>query len=403
MSDVDIAQPPAFPMRRSCPFHPPAEYGQLRAERPVSKVTLPTGRTAWLIVGHRNVREVLVDPRVSSDRTHPNFPLLISVPPEQLRAIPQTLIGVDQPEHTAHRRMVIPEFTVKRVQTMRPWITELVDGLVTDMLKAGPVVDLVQAMSLPVPSLVICEMLGVPYADHDEFQTWTARLLRITTSQEERAATFKALVGYLDKLVTASEQNPGDDLLGRLVVKNRETKVFDHTDLVGMARLLLFAGHETTANMISLGVVTLLEHPQQLAAAKADPALMPKAIEELLRYFSILDVATGRVATADMEIAGTLIREGEGLIAIGSGANRDAEAFANPDDFDIHRGARHHVAFGYGVHQCLGQNLARVEMEIVFNTLFHRIPGLRLAVPVDELSFKNDANVYGINEVPVTW
>ncbi|MFI5916062.1 cytochrome P450 [Dactylosporangium sp. NPDC051541] len=403
MSDVDFAQPPAFPMQRSCPFHPPAEYEQLRAESPVSKVTLPTGRVVWLIVGHRNVREVLVDPRVTSDRTHPNFPLLASVPPEQLRAIPQTLIGVDPPEHTAHRRLVIPEFTVKRVQTMRPWITELVDGLVSDMLKAGPVVDLVQAMSLPVPSLVICEMMGVPYADHDQFQTWTARLLNFTTSPEQRAATFQELVGYLDKLVTAAEEDPQDDLLGRLVVKNRESGVLDHTNLVGMARLLLFAGHETTANMISLGVVTLLEHPEQLAAVRADPALMPKAVEELLRYFSILDVATARVATVDMEVAGTLIRAGEGLIAIGSGANRDAEAFENPDDFDISRGARHHVAFGYGVHQCLGQNLARLELEIVLNTLFRRIPGLRLAVPVGELSFKHDANVYGINEVPVTW
>ncbi len=202
--------------------------------------------------------------------------------------------------------------------------------------------------------------------------------------------------------MSSKEASPTDDLLGRQITKQRETGEGDHEDLVSLAFLLLVAGHETTANMISLGTVALLENPEQLAAIVADPSRTPAAVEELLRYFSIVDAATSRTARADVEIGGVLIREGEGVVALGWSANRDPDAFADPDVLDIERGARHHVAFGYGAHQCLGQNLARMELQIVFDTLLRRIPGLRLASAVDELPFK-DANVYGLHELPVTW
>ncbi|MBV8931565.1 MAG: cytochrome P450, partial [Kutzneria sp.] len=231
----------------------------------------------------------------------------------------------------------------------------------------------------------------------------TKMVLNRNSTVEERFAASDRLNQYMDELVTAKEAAPGDDLLSRLIIKNRQAVTLDHLDLVGMASLLLLAGHETTANMISLGVVALLERPDELAELRTSPGLLPQAIEEMLRYFSIVDTATSRVALADIEIGGITIREGEALVIAVNAANWDDEVFAEPQRLDIHRSARHHVAFGFGVHQCLGQNLARLELEIVFETLFRRIPGLRLTVPAADLPYKDDAAIYGIHEVPVTW
>jgi cytochrome P450 len=405
MPDETSTQLPSFPMTRRCPFQPPSEYESLRTSRPVSKVVLPTGREAWLITSYEFIRRVLTDPRVTSDRAHPGYPLLVHVPPEALRMMSQTLIGVDPPRHTQQRRLVLAEFTVKRVQRLRPRIQELVDSCVTAMLdEPERPVDLVKALSLPVPSLVICELLGVPYRDHELFQQLTMKLVNHRMDPAERAQAGGELVSYLDRLVTEKEQSGNDDdLLGRLVRRNREEGVLDHADMLGMARILLLAGFETTANMISLGVAALLSHPEQLAELRGDPALMRNAVEELLRYFSILDVATARAALADIELGDVTIRAGDGLLSVGAAANWDETVFADPDVIDIHRDARGHVAFGFGPHQCLGQHLARLELEIVFNTLFARLPGLRLAAPVEDLPFKDDASVYGLYALPVTW
>lgn len=253
-----------------------------------------------------------------------------------------------------------------------------------------------------MPSLVICELLGVPYEDRDFFQDRTKLLLGRASGQAEREAASNELTGYFDKLITAKAADPGDDLLGRLILRNRETEVFSHDLLVGLATLLLVAGHETTANVIGLGTLALLEHPDQLTALTADPELVPAAVEEMLRYLNIVE-AGFRVATADIEIAGTVIPAGDGLVALAASANRDDSAFGHSGVFDIERGARHHVAFGYGIHQCLGQNLARMELDVVFRRLFRRIPGLHLAIPVADLPFKGDSIVYGVHELPVTW
>jgi cytochrome P450 len=246
-------------------------------------------------------------------------------------------------------------------------------------------------------------MLGVPYDDHDFFQTHSARLLNRNASIQERQSATLELVVYLDKLVRAKEEDPGDDLLGRQILKQRESGEADHGALLGTAFLLLLAGHETTANMISLGTLMLLRHPDALAALREDPAKIPNAVEELLRYFTIAELAMVRVATEDVELGGTVIPAGEGVLTLANTGNRDPHVFEDANRFDIDRGARNHLAFGYGPHQCLGQNLARVELEIVFETLFRRVPGLRLAVPAEELSFKDDATVYGMHELPVTW
>jgi cytochrome P450 len=305
--------------------------------------------------------------------------------------------------------MLITEFTVRRINTLRPYIQQVVDGLLDDLLAGPRPADLVAALCLPVPSMVLCELLGVPYADREFFQRRATVQVRRGVAPEERQKAGAELRAYLDRLLTEKEADPGDDLLGRLIVRNRAAAAadageppFDHNLLVGLAMLLMAAGHESTANMISLGVAGLLENPDQLAAITSDPAAIPMAMEELLRYFAIVDTMP-RVAKADIELGGVTIQAGDGLLIGFASANRDETVFPNPDTLDVRRGARHHVAFGYGVHQCIGQNLARAEMEIVFRTLFARIPGLKLAVPLHELPFKDDSSVYGLDRLPVTW
>jgi cytochrome P450 len=402
MTEVVDQEVSTFPVPRTCPFEPPAEYRELREEAPISRVNLPDGKQAWVLTRLEDVRAMLTDPRFSSDRNHPDFPMLIAGG-RVIEDFSASLISMDAPEHGPARRAVLGEFTVRRMEALRPRIQEIVDERI-DAILAGPKpADLVEMLSLPVPSLVICELLGVPYEDHDFFQHCTSRMLSRTIEPQDRREAFTKLRSYLDELVTKKEADPSDDLLGRQVLKQRENGDADHRALVSMAFLLLLAGHETTANMISLSTVALLENPEQLASIKADPGKTLPAVEELLRYFTIADTATARLATADVEIGGVTIRAGEGVLGLGYAANRDPEAFDRPDELDIERGARHHVAFGFGAHQCLGQNLARMELQIVFDTLFRRIPSLRIDAPIDDLPFKNDASIFGLHALAVTW
>ncbi|MBB5153128.1 cytochrome P450 [Saccharopolyspora phatthalungensis] len=401
MTDQLAATDTAHPLPRTCPFSPPPEYVRLRAERPVTKVRMVGGGTAWLVTRHEDVRKLLADPRMSSDRTRPGFPRLAAgrQPPDAI--IAPSLIGMDPPAHTAARRAVLGEFTVRRIEAMRPRIQDIVDSCVDDLLATSRPADLVHTVSLPVPSLVICELLGVPYADHDFFQRHTAMIIQRSGSDVQHA--FTEIRSYLDELVTAKERDEPDDLLGRQIRKQRETGEPDHDSLVSLALLLLIAGHDSTGNMIALGTLALLENPDQRAQIVADPSRTPAAVEELLRYFTIAQAATSRTALADIEIGGVRIRAGEGVVALALAANHDPEVFDRPDELDLTRSARQHVAFGFGPHQCIGQNLARLELQIVFDTLFRRVPGLRLATAVEDLPFKQDGTVYGVHELPVTW
>jgi cytochrome P450 len=391
-----------FPFVRECPFSPPKDYKELR-EGPISKVKLPHGGHAWVASRYEDVRAVLSDQRFSSDRANPNYPNQTGGPPPAASpGFAKPLISMDGPEHSAARRAVLGEFTVRRLEGLRPRIQEIVDERIDAMLAAQGPVDLVAELSLPVPSLVISELLGVPYADHDFFQLRTAQILNRALPGEQRHHATAEIVGYLHDLVTKKEASPSDeDLIGRQIRKARENGVYSHGAMVSLAFLLLVAGHETTANMISLSAVALLRDPGELAKIKEDPSRTAAAVEELLRYCSITDQATARVAVADVEVGGVTIKEGDGVLALGYAANSDPEAFDHPGDLDLDRGVLRHVAFGYGPHQCLGQNLARMELQIVIDTLFRRVPSLELAVPEEELPFKNEALIYGLHELPV--
>ncbi|WP_027660123.1 cytochrome P450 [Salinispora fenicalii] len=395
-----------FPVARGCPFSTPAEYEQIREHSPITKVRLTNGGDAWWIAGHELGRAVLADRRFSSDRRRDNFPF-VSTDPEtrkQLQDQPTSMLGMDGAEHAQARRALMGEFTVRRMAGLRPRIQQIVDQHIDEMLSSEQrSADLVEALSLPVPSLVICELLGVPYADHDFFQAHSGPLVRHNTPPEVRARIQRELNTYLGALIDRKVTDPTDDLLGRQIAKQRAAGTFDRTSLVSMAFLLLIAGHETTANMISLGVVGLLQNPDQLAMIKEDPEKTPPAVEELLRYFTIADTVTARVATEDVQLGGTTINAGDGVVISGLAADHDPTVFTDPDRIDLERGARHHVAFGFGPHQCIGQTLARMELQIVFDTLFRRIPTLRLAAPLDDIPFKSDAFVYGAEKLPVAW
>lgn len=393
---------PAFPSDRTCPYHLPDQYNDLRSrEGSLQRVTLYDGRQAWLVTGYDTARKLLSDPRLSSDRTHLAFPAT-SERVVSIRDRTQAFISLDPPEHGPKRRMTISDFTVRRIKGMRADVEQIVHGFLDEMIAAGPPADLVSKFALPVPSLVICRLLGVPYTDHDFFQDASRRLVQSTDAAGASAARDD-LESYLNGLVETLRGKPGPGLLSTLITEQLEKGTIDRDELVATAILLLVAGHETTASMTSLSVVTLLEHPDQYDALRADPALVPGAVEELLRYLAIADIAGGRVATADIEVDGAHIKAGEGVIVTNSIANRDGSVFAEPDNFDVRRNARHHLSFGYGVHQCLGQNLARLELEVILAALFERLPNLRLAVPVDQLTLRPGTTIQGVNELPVTW
>jgi cytochrome P450 len=395
---------PAFPMARAqeCPLDPPPQLALLRTRSPVVRVRIWDGSTPWLITGHDDQRAVLSDPRFSADARRPGYPHVAEG--AVARSSSTSFMQMDDPEHARLRRYVTADFAIKRVEALRPRIQDIVDELIDKMLAAGPRADLVEAFALPVPSLVICELLGVPYADHEFFETNSRVLVSGSAKPEEVVAANQQLTSYLGELVDAETRKPRDGLLSRLTAQEYRAGTLSRDELAELALLLLAGGHGTTANMIALGTVALLEHPNQVAALReGGPDLAAGAVEELLRYLTITHSGRRRVATEDVELGGQLIRAGEGVIVANDLANRDERVFADPDRLDIHRDARRHLAFGFGVHQCLGQSLVRVELQVVFDTLFRRIPTLALAAPCHELPFKWGGLIYGVAKLPVTW
>jgi cytochrome P450 len=399
-STADPSKIPVIPAPRAagCPLAPPAEFASWREADGLQRAVWQ-GKPVWMISRYQDIKAALVDPRLSAN----TMAYDVEIPDAQ--SVPQIFPRLDDPEHNRLRRMMARDFTFRRAEKMRPQIQEMVDKFLDDMVAAGPPADLVRAFALPVPSLVICLLLGVPYEDHDFFQRSSSTALDSRATEEEKAESSLALFAYMTELVARKEREPGDDMMSRLISDHVATGELTRETAAMNGVIMLAAGHETTANMISLGTLTLLQHPDEFARLRDthDPAVIANIVDELMRYLTIVHSLIDRVATEDVTIGGQLIQAGEAVLMNLPAGNHDPNFIERPDVFDVDRGARGHLGFGFGAHQCIGANLARTEMHVAFATLARRLPGLALAVPAEELVFQNNKEVYGITELPVTW
>jgi cytochrome P450 len=394
--ETDLPVIPA-PRAAHCPLHPPTEFADWRNESGLQRA-MWNGQQVWSVSRYQDIRAALVDPRLSAD----TLPDLFESSSDGEK--PVIFARTDDPEHHRLRRMMTSQFTFRRTEAMRPQIQKLVDDYLDAMIDKGPPADIVRDFALPVPSMVIALLLGVPPEDLDLFQRNTSLGLDVKSTDEERAQGFTAMYAYIQELVARKERDPGDDLISRLITDYVTTGQLDYNTVAVNAVIMMLAGHETTANMIGLGTVALLEHRDvfERLGQTDDAAVIANAIEELMRYLSIVHAQVDRIATEDLILGGQQIRTGDRLLMNLPAGNWDPEFVDSPDALDVARNARGHLAFGYGTHQCIGANLARVEMQVAFATLARRLPGLQLAVPPDELRFK-EADIYGMKELPVSW
>ncbi|MCX5207129.1 cytochrome P450 [Streptomyces sp. NBC_00237] len=380
--------------RSGCPFDPPAELIDAREHAPLSRITHPGGVPGWMITGYDLVKSVLADPRFSSRKDLLNVVADFKIPP----APPGEFLLTDDPEHGRYRKPLVGKFTARRMRLLTERIEQITDDCLDAMAKAGPSADLVTAFARPIPTIVICELLGVPYEERGSFEEQIALFMNGEPNDEELIAAYAATQQYLAGLVAAKRANPTDDVLSELA----DSDLSDE-ELQGISLILLAAGLDTTANMLALGTFALLENPAQLAALRADPSLTDRAVEELLRYLTVAKTFM-RTATEDVELGGQTIEAGTTVLLSYNTANRDPERFTAPHSLDIRRQDGGHLAFGHGVHLCLGQQLARIEMRIALRALLDRFPTLRLAVPAEEVRLRPEAaDVYGVKSLPVTW
>jgi cytochrome P450 len=404
-SDV-TAEVPEYPMERDarCPFAPPPQMLEMGEARPLSRVRIWNGTTPWLITGHEVARALFADPRVSVDDRKDGFPHWNEHMLSTVNKRPRSVFTSDAEEHTRFRRMLSKPFTFRRVEALRPVIQEVTDECLDAILEGPQPADLVAKLALPVPTRVISDMLGVPYSDHEFFQEHAnAGLARYAAADAMQKGAF-SLHKYLVNLVEEKQANPSEDAVSDLAERVTAGEI-SVKEAAQLGTGLLIAGHETTANMIGIGILALLENPEQAALLRDsdDPKFIANAVEELMRFLSIIQTGQRRIATEDIEIGGESIRAGEGIIIDLAPANWDGAAYSEPDKLDLGRDVGQQLGFGYGRHQCVGQQLARAEMQIVFPTLLKRIPTLTLAIPFDDVPFKHDRLAFGVYELPVTW
>ncbi|KAF2267148.1 cytochrome P450 55A3 [Lojkania enalia] len=404
---------PSFPFARPQAWDPPAEYAKLRATEPISRVKLWDGTTPWLVVKHKDVTNVLTDNRLSKQRNRPGFPEMSPGGKEAAKNKP-TFVDMDPPDHMQQRSMVEPLFTYEAVAKLRPHIQKTVNTLLDAMIKEGcsQPVDLVEKFALPLPSHIIYGILGVPFSDLQFLTQQNAIRSNGSATATEASNAAKTLLNYISDLVEKRMQEPKDDLISKLVVEQVLPGHLQPADAVQIAFLMLVAGNATMVNMINLGVITLLQHPTQLVILKSDPSLSPLFVSELCRYHTGSAMATRRVAKVDIQLGSFTVKAGEGIIAATQSSSRDEDVFSDPEMFDIlrfapkERGGRGEdwyqaMGYGWGEHRCVAEPLARGELEIVFSTLFQRLPNLKLAVPFEEIKWTPPKKDVGIIELPV--
>ncbi|GAA2852340.1 cytochrome P450 [Streptosporangium fragile] len=383
-------------------------YAALREKGPVHAIDFPPGTDAFLVIDYEHGRPALNDPRLSKEFKHAPavFRQFVTDAGRNNPVLAHNMLSSDPPDHTRLRRLVSKAFTPRRTESLRPRIQEIADGLVDAMAPTGRA-DLIGDFAFPLPIVVICELLGVPAEDRDAFREWSATLIDPAMDEEQlrrRAEVNAAIRDYFGRLIAERRAEPRDDMISALVSARDDRELLSEQELMATLTLLLIAGHETTVNLIGNGVLALLTHPDQLALLRERPELIPSAVEEFLRYEGPVERATLRFATEDLQIAGVHIPEGSVVhISLGA-ADRDPEAFAHPDTLDVTRADNHHVAFGHGIHFCLGAPLARLEGRIAFETLLRRLPGLALDCPPAEAAWRRSGSlIRGLEALPVTF
>jgi cytochrome P450 len=382
------------------PGQPMPDIATISGGRPVFRAELPDGRIVWLVIGYEYVRQMIIDQR---------FSRALSVAPGRARQgfemfAAGSINGMDPPGHTRLRKLVASAFTARRVEALRPRVASIVNELIDAMAGRPQPADLVAGFSLPLPAQVICEMLGVPAEDLGQFHAWSDTIMADWQRDTDEIMTALAgLYGYFGALIETKRAQPADDLISGLISARDQDDRLSEQELTVMCCTLLIGGHETTANQINLSLLLLLDHPGQVATLRADPGLIPGAVEELLRCVRLGSLPPARVTREDVQIGRVVIPAGEQVIPLFGTANRDPLVFADPDRFDVTRDAASHLSFGAGVHHCLGAQLARVELQEAFRGLIGRLPGLRLAMPASDLEFKPGMAIHSLRELPVRW
>ena len=389
----------ALPRDRPNPFDPAADLGRLRQERGLSRLAFPDGHVGWLVTRYDLARAVLSDRRFSSRQELQHLP----VPQERGRREqghePGLFPHMDRPEHSRYRRVLAGRFTVRRIKPLEPAIGEIVGDCLDAMARGGPPADLVTAFARPVPRQVICELLGIPRADRPVLEPELAALIDLASTHERLAAALGTITGYLRDLLARKRAERTSDLLGELVTGTD----LSGEELTNVTLVLLTAGALPTSNMLALGTFALLSHPRQRALLMSDPAILTTAVDELLRYLSVNRFDLRRAALEDVEMAGEVIQAGETVVVALAAANRDPSRFCDPDTLDLRRRSSGDLAFGHGIHHCLGQHLARAELRIGLAQLLSRFPGLALAVPAEHVPMLDNSVLYGVRELPVAW
>jgi len=398
----------SYPLVRQCPYRPAEETSKLKEDGPVTRVRLYDGTVSWLVTGPSEARALLSDDRTTNKTNFENYPVLDErhlhmratreMAQEEDGGFAGALFGVDPPEHTRQRQILRPSFTVRRVAAYRAEIQQIVDERLNEMLEQGPPADFITAFAGPVPILTVSAFLGIPAEDRQHLQPAIADLF----DPERADEAVNELTGYLTKQVEARQASRGAGLLNDLVENHLQRGELPLEELIGITLAILVAGTVTTTSTIALGTLALTDHPDQLAALHDDPGLIPGAVEELLRYLSVVE-QLARVATADIELGGVTIKAGDGVLVSFAGANLDPSVTTHPLRLDVTRPPTNHLAFSHGIHHCMGRNLARLELDIAFRGLISRVPTLRAAAPISEIPFYDDATVPRLLAFPVTW
>ncbi|GAB3442931.1 cytochrome P450 [Streptomonospora sediminis] len=388
----------SFPASRRCTFHPAEKLEDRRETQPISRLRFPDGHLGWLVTGYSAARKILADTRFSSRPESMHIPIpgpFASGRP----AYPGFFVEMDPPDHTRLRRLLAAQFTMRRINELEPKIAEITENHLDEMARQGPPADLVSAFALPIPLLNICELIGVPYADRRLFMEWQTTALSLDTENKKSEEAIGQIRQYICDLAVRKRDEPDDDLISGLAANPELSDL----ELGNIGTMLLMAGHETTTGMLSFGALALLSHPEQLAKLRNDPSLIDGAVEELMRFLSVAHIGPNRSALEDVEVDGTLISKGETVTLSLPAINRDPEQFEDPDTLDITKSARGHLAFGHGIHQCLGNNLSRVEQRVGFSALLRRFPDIELTVPLEQVPMRDERVFYGVDELWVTW